>query len=97
MGSDVGLIFLTAILHRDHSVLYAMVCEKELSHMDKNIGNPNQVCKKNRIHHWCSVGTGISHPKGPPFQWQMRLAKFTSERWTQGLGFPVNIEQQLQK
>ena len=22
----------------------------------------------NRIHHWCSVGTGKSQPEGPPFQ-----------------------------
>ena len=28
MGSDVGLIFPTASLHRDHSILYALVCEK---------------------------------------------------------------------
>ena len=35
MGSDVRKIFLTASLHRDHSILYALVCEKELSHMSK--------------------------------------------------------------
>ena len=29
MGSDVGQIFPTASLHRDHSILYALVCEKE--------------------------------------------------------------------
>ena len=28
MGSDVGQIFPTASLHRDHSILYALVCEK---------------------------------------------------------------------
>ena len=28
MGSDVGQIFLTASLHRDHSISYALVCEK---------------------------------------------------------------------
>ena len=32
MGSDVGQIFPTASLHRDHSILYALVCEKEISH-----------------------------------------------------------------
>ena len=32
MGSDVGQIFPTASLCRDHSILYALVCEKELSH-----------------------------------------------------------------
>ena len=49
MGSDVGQIFPTASLHRDHLILYALVCEK------------------NRIHHWCSVGTEKSQPEGPPF------------------------------
>ena len=33
MGSDVGQIFPTASLHRDHSILYALVCEKEISHL----------------------------------------------------------------
>ena len=28
MGSDVGQIFPTASLHRDHSISYALVCEK---------------------------------------------------------------------
>ena len=69
MGSDVGQIFPTASLHRDHSILYALVCEK------------------NRIHHWCSVGTEKSQPEGPPFQWETRLAEFPTKRWTRGLGF----------
>ena len=43
MGSDVGQIFLTASLHRDHTILYALVCEKEISHIDKNSGIPNLV------------------------------------------------------
>ena len=33
MGSDVGQIFPTANLHRDHSISYALVCEKEISYM----------------------------------------------------------------
>ena len=41
----------------------------------------------NRIHHWCSVGTEISQPEGPPFQWETRLAEFPTERLTSGLGF----------
>ena len=47
MGSDVGQIFPTASLHRDHSIsyMYALVCEKELSHMGKNNGNPDLVCE----------------------------------------------------
>ena len=45
MGSDVGQIFLTASLHRDHSILYALVCEKEISHMGKNNRNPDLVCE----------------------------------------------------
>ena len=37
MGSDVGQIFPTASLHRDHSISYALVCEKEISHLrDQN-------------------------------------------------------------
>ena len=32
MGSDVGQIFPTASLHRDHSISYALVCEKEISY-----------------------------------------------------------------
>ena len=47
MGSDVGQIFPTASLHLDHSILYVLVCEKELSHMGKNNGNPDLVCEKN--------------------------------------------------
>ena len=31
MGSDVGQIFLTKSLHRDHSISYALVCEKDFS------------------------------------------------------------------
>ena len=31
MGSDVGQIVPTVSLHRDHSILYALVCEKEIS------------------------------------------------------------------
>ena len=46
MGSDVGQIFPTASLHRDHSILYAVVCEKEFSHMGTNSENPDLVCKK---------------------------------------------------
>ena len=46
MGGDVGQIFLTASLHMDHSISYALVCEKELSHMGKNNGNPDQVVRK---------------------------------------------------
>ena len=49
MGSDVGQIFPKASLHRDHSILYALVCEKDLSHMDKNNGNPDLVCEKNLL------------------------------------------------
>ena len=46
MGSDVGQIFPTASLHRDHSISYALVCEKEISYMGKNTGNPDPVCEK---------------------------------------------------
>ena len=46
MGSDVGQVFPTASLHRDHSFLYALVCEKEISHMGKNDANPDLVYGK---------------------------------------------------
>ena len=36
MGSDVGQIFPTASLDRDHSISYALVCEKILSHIPKH-------------------------------------------------------------
>ena len=45
MGSDVGQIFPIASLHRDHSILYALVCEKELSNMGKTNRNPDLVCE----------------------------------------------------
>ena len=45
MGRDVGQFFPTASLHVDHSVLYALACEKELSHMSKYSGNPDLVCE----------------------------------------------------
>ena len=40
MGSDVGQIFPTASFHRDHSILYALVCEKEKSVPLKPNGDP---------------------------------------------------------
>ena len=30
----------------------------------------------NRIHHWCSVGTGKPQLEGPAFQWETRLVEF---------------------
>ena len=42
----MGQIFPTASLHRDHSISYVLVCEKELSHMGKNNRNPDLVCDK---------------------------------------------------
>ena len=43
----MGQIFPTASLHRDHSILHALVCEKEISHMGKINGNSDLVCEKN--------------------------------------------------
>ena len=40
----------------------------------------------NRIQHWCSVGTGKSQSKGPPFQWETRLVE--------GWDFPVDAKHQ---
>ena len=53
-----------------------------------------QVCEINRINHWCSVGTEKSQPEGPPFQWETRLAKFPTERWTRGLDISGTTEHQ---
>ena len=38
MGSYAGQIFPIARLHRDHSISYALVCEKSLSYMDTHGG-----------------------------------------------------------
>ena len=38
--------FPTASLHRDHSISYALVCEKEISHMGTNNGSPKLVCNE---------------------------------------------------
>ena len=46
MGRDVGKIFPPAALHRDHWIMYALVCEKEISHMGKINGNLDLVCEK---------------------------------------------------
>ena len=46
MGSDVEQIFRTANLHRDHSILHALVCEKELSQMDKTAENLIRCARK---------------------------------------------------
>ena len=54
MGSDVEKIFPTASLHRDHSISYALVCEKEISHMGKNNGNPDLVCENKGSYMSCS-------------------------------------------
>ena len=59
MGSDLGQIFSTASLHRDHSISYALVCEKELSHMCKNNGNPDLVCKNMCYHNLTDSTTVI--------------------------------------
>ena len=42
-------------------------------------------CGINRIHHWCSMGTGKYQPSGPTFQWETRQA--SGERWIRGLVF----------
>ena len=47
MGSDVGQIFPTASLHRDHSISYALVCEKEISHMGKSNEKMPIWCARN--------------------------------------------------
>ena len=57
MGSDVGQIFPTASLHRDHSISYALVCEKELSHMGKTTEIPIWCA---RI--YCSIPGDVKFP-----------------------------------
>ena len=46
MGSDAGQIFPTASLHRDHSILYGLVCEKEKSTL--RITNWHEVITRER-------------------------------------------------
>ena len=41
----MGQILPTVNLHRDHSILYALVYEKEFSHIRKNNGYPDLLCK----------------------------------------------------
>ena len=70
--------FPTASLHRDHSILYALVCEKEISHICKNNGNHDLVCeKKNRS--LVFSGSRKIPTLGKP--------RFPLERWVHGLGF----------
>ena len=77
MGSDVGQIFPTASLHRDHSILYALVCEKELSHMGKNNGYLDLVCEKtfSCVNKKCILLINV------------KKVKKILKRWTRGLGF----------
>ena len=52
----------------------------------------------NRVHHWCSVGTGKSQPEGPPFQWETRLAEFptgTVDPWVGIFLSTLNISEQF--
>ena len=44
MGSDLGQIFPTASLHRDHSISYALVCEKDFSDSELTLGSLDLVC-----------------------------------------------------
>ena len=44
MGSDVGQIFQTGSLHRDHSILYALVCEKDFTDSQLTQGSLDYVC-----------------------------------------------------
>ena len=76
MGSDVGQIFPTASLHRDHSISYALVCEK------------------NKIHHWCSVGTEKSQPEGPPSSGKRGLPSFPLNGGPEGWDFFGTTEHQ---
>ena len=52
-----------------------------------SLGLVVRVCEKNRLHHWCPVGTEKSQPEGPLIQWEKRLAEFPTERWSRVLGF----------
>ena len=45
LGSDMGQILPTANIHRDHSILYALVYETEFSHIGKNSGYTDLLCK----------------------------------------------------
>ena len=61
MGSDVGQIFLTASLHRDHLISYALVCEKEFSHKTAE----TSIWKANKIAvHSFSICSQVSTLKG---------------------------------
>ena len=56
MGSDVGQIFPTASFHRDHSILYALVCEIILSHIPVPArGKDKRQTAARRLHAGCTV------------------------------------------
>ena len=48
MGSDVGQIFPTASLHRDHSISYALICEKIDSIIGIQLGQENPYLRAYR-------------------------------------------------
>ena len=60
-------------------VFYFSVCPRLLFDLFRITWRPS--ARKNRIHHWCSVGTGKSQPEGPPFQWTRGLG-FSCRHWT---------------
>ena len=58
--------------------------------MDGITGHVDEI---NRIHHWCSVGTGKSQPEDSPFLWETRLAEFPTGTVDPRVGnFPVVFE-----
>ena len=42
----------TRLADRDHSILYVLVCEIKFSHMGKNNGSPDLVCKNKMSKFW---------------------------------------------
>ena len=57
MGIDVGQIFRTASLHRDHSILYALVCEKKLSRFCRDTYSGKKSMRPKRVQ--CRVHTRL--------------------------------------
>ena len=57
MGRDVGQIFPTASLHRDHSISYALVCERKTAYLTwAKVGERNFLHVPTAYLTWAKVG-----------------------------------------
>ena len=82
------------------SLIRLSVSDGQKTDRSKVVSVIGRLYIKNRIHHWCSVGTEKSLLEGPRFEWEMRLAE-ADLTWVKTTEIPiwcvrnmiVNIEQ----